>query len=178
MPLQRLRLRMVLFTVCGCLVSGCTPTLDWRVIRPEGTELQSQFPCKPAVHARKLDIAGAQRTLTLHACEAGEAVFALGWAEGVAPTQMAASLQQWRRAAAANIGAAPGTLLAVTVTGATPNPESGRMSVRGQRPDGSPITQDVLVFTKGTQIFQATVLSGRTDPAAVDQFFSALRFGS
>lgn len=178
MPVQRLRLRMVLCILCGWLVSACSPTLDWRVIRPEGTDLQSQFPCKPAVHARKLDIAGAQRTLTLHACEAGEAVFALAWADGVAPTETAASLQQWRGAAAANIGAAPGTLLPVTVTGATPNPESGRVSVRGRRPDGSPITQDVLVFTRGTQIFQATVLSGRTDPVAVDQFFSALRFGS
>lgn len=177
MPMQCPCPRLPVIVLWAVLVAGCSPTLDWRVIRPEGTELQAQFPCKPSVQARKLQIAGAPRTLTLHACEAGDAIFALGWADGVAPTEMATSLQQWRRAAAANVGAAPGTLLAVTLPGATPNPESGRMVVRGQRPDGSTITQNVLVFTRGTQIFQATVLSARVDAAVVDQFFGALRFG-
>jgi hypothetical protein len=49
--------------------------------------------------------------------------------------------------------------------------------VQGRRPDGSLVTQDVLLFTRGVQIFQATVLAERTDPLVVDQFFGALRFG-
>ena len=167
-------LRTCLPALC-VLLSACSPALDWRELAPEGSRLRLQFPCKPSVHARKLQLAGQPVELTLLACEANAATWALGWADGVNPAYMGEALSQLRVSAAANIGAVPGTLQVRIVPGATPHEQAGRARVRGQRPDGSNVTQEVLVFAYGLRIYQATVLASRMDEAAVDQFFDSVR---
>jgi hypothetical protein len=42
-------------------------------------------------------------------------------------------------------------------------------------PDGRQVTEQVAVFTKGLRVYQATALSGKLEPEAVDTFFGNLR---
>ena len=44
--------------------AACTPTLDWREVRPEASGLVALFPCKPDRHARRA-VAGVCGRLTL-----------------------------------------------------------------------------------------------------------------
>jgi hypothetical protein len=80
-----------------------------------------------------------------------------------------------RSAAAANVGAQLGALEPAAVPGATPNAQAGRSRVSGRRPDGEPLVQDTLVFAHGLKAFQATVLSVKAEPAAIEHFYSELR---
>jgi hypothetical protein len=56
------------------LAAGCTPALNWRELRPEGSQAQLMLPCKPASHARRAAIAGETLEMSMFACTAGETV--------------------------------------------------------------------------------------------------------
>ena len=53
-------------------VAGCSPALDWREVRPEGSQARALFPCKPASHARTVSLAARRVELTMYACAAGD----------------------------------------------------------------------------------------------------------
>ncbi len=158
--------------------TACTPALDWRDVPAEGTPLLAQLPCKPSIHERSVQLAGQSLTMTMKTCTTDHATWALAWVKGVHPAGVTQALRQWREAAVRNVGASGAPLQAQEVRGATPNPLAGRSRVQGQRPDGSPITQDLVQFVHGTTVFQASVLSSSPDALAVDQFFAALHLRS
>ena len=58
--------------------------------------------------------------------------------------------------------------------GATPNAQSSRSAYTGQRSDGQPVQMQVAVFTKGTRVYQATMVGRRIGEEAAETFFSAL----
>lgn len=159
----------------SALAAGCQPALNWREVRPEGTVLRATMPCKPATQARKVDLAGKAVRLSMHACRAGEQTWALAWADVADPSHVASGLRTLREAAQANVLAARAEPWPLQVPGATPNPESGRWRLAGRRPDGRSVTEQLAVFTHGTQVFQATVLGEAIPADAADAFFGALR---
>jgi hypothetical protein len=63
------------------------------------------------------------------------------------------------------------------VPGATPQAASGRARLSGQMPDGRPVQMQVLVFARGTQVFQASVVGGALPDEAVETYFTSIRFG-
>ena len=158
-------------------LAACAPALDWREVRVGAAESVALFPCKPAAHARELSLAGQQVKLTLHACQAGDATWGLAWADVGDPARVAAALQALQEAARVNLGDAKAQAQPLSVRGQTPHPGSGRWSLEGRFPDGKPVAGQVAVFSRGTVVFQATVLGVPQASEAADSYFSALRFG-
>lgn len=157
-------------------MTACTPTLDWRDVRPAGAGLQALFPCKPAVGARRLALAGVDVEMTLYACTAGGGTFAVGFADVGEPQRVDPALAQLWAAAAHNIGASGSHAAApLRVEGMTPQARSGRQAFAGRLGDGQPVQEQVAVFSRGTRVFQATMVSPKLDVEAVETFFGALR---
>jgi hypothetical protein len=156
-------------------LAACSPALDWREVRPDGSGLVGLMPCRPSVYERSVRLAGPPVPLSLNACSAGGLTFALAVADVGDPSRVSAALAELRATALANVGAGQPETLALAVPGATPNPASARLRLTGRLPDGKTVEEQVAVFSQGTRVFQATVI-GPTLPAEVaDTFFDGLR---
>ena len=178
-PLFPLTTPAILTLVAACALAGCTPTLDWREVRPPGSQLLLLFPCKPGVQQRQVPLAGQPVLLTLHACAAGGQTWGLAMADVADPARVAPSLAGFSAVAATNISAALSgpapAAVPFAVRGATPNPGSQRLLLKGKLPDGTQVTLHAAVFSHGTQVFQASVLGEHVSAEAANAYFDALR---
>lgn len=154
--------------------AACSPVLDWRDVR--ASTLSAQMPCRPSVQARAVELEGRVREMTMMSCSAGSSTWAVAWIGDVAPAEVSALSDRLRRQALANVAGQGAQAVPLAVPGATPNAAAGRWRGSGQRPDGSALTQDVAVFSRGTTVFQATILSADAKVPGAEQFFGALRF--
>jgi hypothetical protein len=157
-------------------LAACAPALDWRDVRPEAAGIQLQFPCKPNGQSRDLSLAGKPVNLALHACAAGGLTWGLAVADVADPALVAPALAELAASAAANLGAAASEALPLRVSGATPNDAAGRQRLNGRLPDGKAVQMQVAVFTRGTRVYQASVLGERVADDAAQTFFDAVRF--
>ena len=144
-------------------------------MRPEGAAIQLQFPCKPSGQSRDLSLAGKRVNLALHACAAAGLTWGLAVADVADPALVGPALAELATAAAGNLGAAAGEMLPLRVSGATPNDAAGRQRLVGKLPDGKAVQMQVAVFTRGTVVYQASVLGERVADDAAQTFFDALR---
>jgi hypothetical protein len=162
----------------GLALAGCTPALDWRESRPEGSRAQLMFPCKPASQERQVAIAGQTIPMSMFACSAGETVYALSFADVKDPARVGVALDELARAAQSNLRSPSGAASEpVTVAGMTPHPRSAQWRLAGRLPDGRVVEERVALFSHGTRIYQATMLGAKLDAEAQDVFFGALRVG-
>ena len=173
--MNRPLIRACAAALAATALAGCTPALDWRQVRPEDGAVEAMFPCKPLTHARTVPLAGRPTRMMLHACTTAGLTFALTFAELKDPARIAPALGELRAAAAANLDGTEVVLGPMQAPGMTPNPQALRLSIQGRRPDGSPLAQQVALFTKGTVIYQASVIGARLPQEAVDTFFAGLR---
>jgi hypothetical protein len=158
------------------LLCACSPALDWREVRPDGAAASLMLPCKPASHARKLRLAGAEVKLTLYACNANGATWAIGFADMADPALVTPALQELASSASGNVASsAAAAPRPWAPPGATPNLASQRLSVRGQLPDGKAVQMEAGVFAVGTQVLQASHLAAKPDAEAVAQFFEQIK---
>jgi hypothetical protein len=132
------------------------------------------FPCKPDNHARKVTLGTQELRLVLHACRAGDSTWALAFADVAEPAHVGPALTELRAAAARNLGASDARILPLKVEGATPNPASQRVEIRGRIADGRLVTEQLAVFAVGTRVFQATALGEALEPDAAETFFASL----
>lgn len=161
----------------GLALGACTPVLDWRELHPaDSAGVVALMPCRAVGQQRELVLAGRLVHMTLHVCDAAGRTWALALADVADPAVVDASLVALGAAAAANVGASSAQLLPLAVSGATPQPASRRQRLVGRRPDGLPIALESAVFSRGTHVFQATVLGKTVDKGDAETFFSALRF--
>jgi hypothetical protein len=161
----------------GCIAIctiACTPTLDWREVRPEGSGVRALFPCKPSRQVREVALAGAPVSMAMHACNAGDAVYALAFADVGDPARVSSALGELRRTALRNIHAAAPEARPFAVAGMTPNAQAVRFRGSGHRPDGSAVEEDVSLFAHGTVVYQATVLGTAVDAVAAQTFVDGL----
>lgn len=166
---------MRVLSLAALLLAACSPALDWREMRPEDSGAVAMFPCRPASHARPVRLAGGEVLLTLHSCSASEVTWALAVADLADPARVGPALDELRRSAAANIAAQQAHELALVVPGATPNPASGRVALAGQRADGAAVHEQMAVFTKGTRVYQATVIGPALPAEGLEIFFGGLK---
>ena len=158
-------------------LAACSPTLNWREARPEGSGFVVMFPCRPQHQQRDVALAGSVVAMRMNACSAGGANFALATIDAGDPGRVTPDLAALRTQLLANLGGAAVEQQPLTLAGATPNPESVRLHAVGKRPDGSRVVADGAFFVKGLTLYQATVLAGDDGPGreAVDTFFGAIR---
>jgi len=111
----------------------------------------------------------------LHACDAADVTYALGHADVGDPARVGPALQALRAAAVGNLGGQVATDRPLQVEGMTPQPHARLVEVRGQLPDGRPVQERVAVFSKGTRVFQVTMVGPALDAEASETFFSGIR---
>jgi hypothetical protein len=166
-------------TCLGLALAACTPALNWREVRPEGSQVRSMFPCKPASQARRVAMAGRTLEMSMWACSVDETVYALSFADVKDPARVGAALDELGRAAQSNLQSRDGGAASqpAAVVGMTPHPQSAQWRLSGRLPDGRDVQERALLFSHGTQVYQATMLGARLDAEAQETFFGALRVG-
>jgi len=180
--LQRFHNRPMAWTARAVVVGsafmlGCSPVLDWREVRPEGTELVALFPCKPKSRQREVTLGGKAAKMTMAACETGDLTFALGFSDVADPAQVKTALGALWATTAGNVAGKVQQQNQPSIPGMTPNDEAVRLLIEGQLPTGSVTHIATMLFVRGTVVFQASVVGASLDDGAVDIFFSSLKFG-
>jgi len=168
--------RLTSALLSGLAVVSCTPALDWREVRPEASDIQALMPCKPQPAERRVPLAGQAVKMHLSSCPAGGSTWGLAFADMGDPARVGEGLSALQTSAASNIGARAGAVQALEVPGATPQPLSGRTVLEGRLPDGQSMQMHVLVFARGTTVFQATVVGQTVATEAAQTYFDSLRF--
>ena len=165
--------------VAACLVTlaACSPSLDWRQTRAEGSDVVLLFPCRPDRDERTVRVDGADLRMQMVSCHAAGAAFALAFAEAPDATRVTPLVAALRAAAAANIGAVP-TVSVFAVAGATPNEQSALLRMEGRLPDGRRIVEHAAFFVKGLRVYAATVLGESIPAEAVETFFASIKSAS
>ena len=164
-------------------LAACSPTFNWREVRPESTRLSLLLPCKPDKAQKKVPLGGRPTELALLGCDAGELTFAVGSADLGDASLVAPVLAQWQTATLANMKAAPPTpgaaaasLSPLKVPGADALPTPVLVVAQGQRADGSPVAGHAAYFAQGSQVFQVVVYGKKIPPELADTFYSSLKF--
>jgi hypothetical protein len=176
-------------------LAACSPTLNWREVRPDDSGLMTQFPCRPASHARDVALADQRVTMTMHACETGGATYAVAWFDAATPGHVGDALLALKAAALRNTagGGAPVPLpqsMPFVVAGATPYQQSGAWRWAGRTPKDEPLLIQFAAFARGQRVVQATITSAVTKPLkakagdaaaeanneSTQTFFAALRW--
>ncbi len=154
------------------LLAACTPSLDWREVRPAGAGAQLLFPCKPELNERPAT-AAAPAAMGLAHCEAAGLSFSLSWAELADPTLVTPALSQMREALVGKLVADPGaaaSAVPVQVSGMTPNPQALTQVLVGGAQQGH-----VAVFTRGRKVYQVLMVGAQRNEAAWESFAGSIR---
>lgn len=169
--------RCVALAALAMTAAGCSPALDWRESRPEGSGATLLFPCRPSQVERTVRIAETSLRMQMHSCSAGGATFSLAVADAGAPDRVTPLLGAWRAQSAANIAGAPRPLHMPALAGATPNPSAGLFRIEGMLPDARPVVEHVAFFVSGTRLYQAVVICTGKPVAqeALDSFFGSIQ---
>lgn len=160
------------------VLSACSPTFNWRELRPEGTPLQTLMPCKPEHATRTVPLAGAGTEMHLHSCDTGGLSFAVAWAELGEPARVDAALAEWPRASLASLRLAPELAdspearWAFQMPGA---PKARGLTVQGTGPQGQAVQMRAAYFARGSQVFQAAVYGPSLPDDVTTTFFEALK---
>jgi hypothetical protein len=157
---------------------GCSPALDWRELRPAGSQALVMFPCRPASHARGVTLAGSMVEMSMFSCSAGGTVFALSFADVADPARVGVALDELALAMQSHVQSpAPAASEPVGVPGMTPHAHSAQWRLAGRLPDGRTVQERSALFSYGTRVYQATMLGAQLDVQAQDMFFGGLRVG-
>jgi hypothetical protein len=159
----------------AALLCACSPAVEWRQMAPAELGVQVLFPCRPAALARDVPIVHGRSQMVMYACSAAGSTFALSKLALSDVRDVTAAIDSLLEAASRNLRTGPGQTQPFEVPGMTPNPHAGRLTLTGQRPDGSAVTEHLLVFARGARVYQASVVGDAPDQAAVTTFFSGLK---
>jgi hypothetical protein len=164
-------------SAAAVVLIACAPALDWREVRPPGSRLRAMFPCKPASHARRVTLARSTVEMSLYACSAGDASYAIAFADMADPARVNTALDELGRMLAANLQAtAPASSAPLAVAGMTPYEGTAAWRVEGRLPDGRAVQERAALFAYGTRVYQATVVASRLpDDEVLGSFFGGLR---
>jgi hypothetical protein len=158
------------------ITAACTPTLDWREVRPAGGHLVLMFPCKPTSQARQVSLAGQVGLMVMHACQASEVTWALVQVDVGDPARVGPVMAELRAAAQSKMGAPTQAWTALpSAVGATPNEQSGQASFAAMGPAGQALQMHQALFTHGTRVFQASVLGAAIPAEGLSNYFGSLR---
>lgn len=115
--------------------------------------------------------------MQLHSCEAGGRVFALAHASTPAGTAPAEVLKALRVVTSTNIGPATQTETSQALPGLPSGHSSARLHWTTTR-EGSVLNLDTLLFSAGTEVYQASIVGPSLDAEVADTFFSGLSLGN
>jgi hypothetical protein len=162
----------------AALFGACSPSHEWRELRPPESGIVALFPCKPDRHARSVTLAGRTTRMEMLVCSAGDTTFALAFADIADPSAVAPVLAELRAAAIANLGGKAVQEQMLQVPGMTPNPRAVRIRFDGRRPDGAAVQEQAAFFVRGLRVYQASVLAPVLAGADAETFIGGLRLAT
>ncbi len=163
---------MALFSAIALSLAACSPTFNWREVRPEGSALGFLLPCKPDKAEKTVPLGGQPAAMQLLGCDAGGATFAVAVADVGEVARVPAVLAEWQAATLANMKAGAPQVAPLKLKGAV---QPVLVTAEGRRADGSAVTGRAAYFAHGTQVFQAVMYSGKLEADAAETFFSSLK---
>ncbi|MBA2722120.1 MAG: hypothetical protein H0W48_05405 [Methylibium sp.] len=158
----------------AAFVTGCSPTLDWRQVRPEGGAVTLLLPCKPERRTRAVVLADVSATVEVLACSAGGTTWGMTSADLGEPARVGPALAALRAARTTNLEGRETEARAVRLAKLAAEPAPLRLRVEGRKPDGQPIVEHSLLFAHGSRVFQAVVLGGAPSARALETFFDGI----
>lgn len=158
------------------LLLGCSPTYNWRDVRPDQTPLVALFPCKPDQRTRIVSLARNDVTMTMWGCDAGGATFTLAYADMKDLASTGVVLGQWKSVTLGNLQARPVAERPYSVRGASVLPQSVQVVAAGTQPDGTAVTVQAAWFAAGTQVYQVAMVASADNAAVADTFLTGIRF--
>lgn len=161
----------------ACL-TACSPTFNWRDVRPGGTQLALLMPCKPDAAQRTVPMAGQPTELNMLSCDAGGVTFAVAVADVKDAAFAPAALTQWQSATLANMKATPGQASTSGAAFKLAGLASAGVLVKatGQRGNGQAVSSQAAYFAQGSQVFQVVVYADKLPPDVAETYFSGLKF--
>ncbi|MEO8390363.1 hypothetical protein [Polaromonas sp.] len=166
-----------LFLTTMVMLPACSPALNWREVRPEGTRLALLLPCKPDKAQKIVPLGGPATPLSMLGCDADGATFAVAMADLGDATKVPVVLAQWQSLTLANMKAGPAPQVSpLKLPGAAVFPPASLVKAEGQGPDGKPVSGQAAYFAQGSQVFQVVMYSTRISPEVAETFFSSLKF--
>ena len=159
-------------------LAACSPTFNWREVRPEGTGLSLLLPCKPDKAQKVVPLGGRATSLSMLGCDAGGATFAVAVADVGDASQAGPVLAQWQNLTLANMKAAPASRqpIALKIPGASAGLPVARLQAQGQRADGTAVSGQAAYFAQGSQLFQVVMYAPQIAPDVAETFFASLKF--
>ncbi len=162
--------------VVVCLIAACTPTFNWRDVRPDETRLGLLMPCKPDKAEKVVSLGGRPTPLRLLGCDAGGATFAVAMADLDDAARAADVLTQWQSLTLANMKAGAPQVMPLVLKGAALLPAPVLVKAQGRRADGTAVSGQAAYFAQGTQVFQAVVYADKLAPDVAETYFASLSF--
>jgi hypothetical protein len=175
-PTDLLQAAALIAAAAVCLLAACSPTFNWREVRPDETRLALLLPCKPDKAEKVVPLGGRPTTLRLLGCDTGGATFAVAAADLGDAARAADVLAQWQALTLANMKAGAPQVTPLIVKGAAPEPAPRLVNAQGQRADGTAVRGQAAYFAQGTQVFQAVVYAGTLTPEVAETYFASLSF--
>ncbi len=164
----------VLASVLLVLLCACSPTLDWRQVRPQDWGLALAMPCRPSHQVRQVPLAGPAVELGLLACSADGHTFAVASADMSDPSRVGPALRALGEAARVNVQGTVEDDRAAEVAGMTPQAAARHWRLRGRLPDGTQVREQVMVFAHGLRVFQASLVGPVADEVRAKPFFESI----
>ena len=173
-PIDPIRTAAVGAVVAACLLAACSPTFNWREVRPDETRLALLLPCKPDKAEKIVPLGGRPTPLRLLGCDAGGATFALAVADLGEAARATDVLAQWQALTLANMKAGAPQATPLRLKGAALSPAPVLVKAQGRRADGTAVNGQAVYFAQGTQVFQAVVYFEKLSPDVAETFFGSL----
>lgn len=165
---------LLLLAASTFVLTGCSPTYNWREIRWDSAELKVQLPCKADRGSRRMALAGQDVEIQMMGCEAGAVLFAVAHIPLGDTGKIAAIQSQWQTAVLSNMQA-PGTQTTPYLPkGASAQPPPVRLSAQGRRQDGSAVEAQGVWFARGPHLYHAVIYADKLSPEVAETFFSGI----
>jgi hypothetical protein len=154
---------------------ACSPALDWRAVPVSGTVLTAFFPCKPDVFSRPVRLAGQAQVVALTSCKAADQTFAVAAMDMREAHHAGEGMVLLRQSTEQNFGGAVKGLPSRPLALADGGGMAQRVAAQLTRPDGTLLRAQMMFFSRGSWVFQATVMGEAPNADAVDFFFDSLK---
>jgi hypothetical protein len=155
---------------------ACSPALNWRDVRPEGTRLSMLLPCKPDKAEKQVPLGGRPTALRMLGCDADGLTFAISAADLGDASQAPAVLLAWQQVTLTNMKAAKAdTIKPLKLIGATGG-QAVWVQATGLRTDGTPVLGHAAYFAHGATVFQAVIYGADIKTDVAQTYFSGMKF--
>lgn len=162
--------------VATAVMAACSPALNWRDVRPEGTRLSLLLPCKPDKAEKTVPMGGQLTTLRMLGCDADGLTFAVSSADVSDTAAIPSILAAWQQLTLTNMKAAKADSAApLKMVGATAS-TGVWVKAKGQRADGTSVMGHAAYFSQGATVFQAVIYGAQIKTETAETYFSGLKF--